>query len=136
MPIQLVEEHAGKILIVHVSGKLAKSDYERLVPEFDRLVQQHKKLRVLFDMVDFHGWDAGGAWQDLKLGFAHFAHIERLAMVGEKKWQQHMATFCKPFTRAAVRYFNHADLEKAHKWIEDGCGFALADALEHAGREL
>ena len=56
MPIQLNEENGGKILVVHVSGKLVKADYEHFVPEFERLVRQHGKLRVLFDMTGFHGW--------------------------------------------------------------------------------
>lgn len=37
MPIQLKEENEGNLLIVHVVGKLAKKDYERFVPEFERL---------------------------------------------------------------------------------------------------
>src|ERR1035438_9327998 len=59
MPIQLNEENGGKMLAVHVSGKLAKADYEHFVPEFERLVRQHGKLRVLFDMAGFHGWEVG-----------------------------------------------------------------------------
>jgi hypothetical protein len=38
MPIQLHEENDGKLLAVHVSGKLVKADYEHFVPEFERLV--------------------------------------------------------------------------------------------------
>ena len=59
MPIQVNEENGGKILVVHISGKVVKTDYEHFVPEFERLVRQQGKLRVLFDMIDFHGWDAG-----------------------------------------------------------------------------
>ena len=59
MSIQLNEENGGKVLVVHVSGKLVKADYEHFVPEFERLVRQHGKLSVLFDMTDFHGWEAG-----------------------------------------------------------------------------
>ena len=59
MPIQLNEEDGSKLLNVHVSGKLTSADYEHFVPEVERLVSQHGKLRVLFDMTDFHGWDAG-----------------------------------------------------------------------------
>ena len=33
MPIQLNEENGGKMLVVHVSGKLAKADYEHFVPD-------------------------------------------------------------------------------------------------------
>ena len=42
-----------------VSGKLVKADYEHFVPEFERLVRQHRNSRLLFEMCDFHGWDAG-----------------------------------------------------------------------------
>jgi hypothetical protein len=86
MPIQLNEENGGKILIVHISGKLVKADYVHFVPEFERLLRQHGKLRVLFDMTGFHGWDAGAMWEDMKFDIRHFADIERLAMIGDKKW--------------------------------------------------
>lgn len=78
------------------------------VPEFKRLVRQHGTLRVLFDMTTFHGWEAGAIWEDIKFATKHFEDIERLAMIGEKKWQHGMATLCKPFKKAAVRYFERA----------------------------
>ena len=55
MSIQLNEENGGKLLAVHVSGKLAKADYEHFVPEFERLVAPDG----VCDMTSFHGWDAG-----------------------------------------------------------------------------
>ena len=119
MPIQLNEENAGKVLAVHVSGKLTKEDYEHFVPEFERLVQQHGKLHLLFDMAGFHGWEAAALWEDTKFAVKHFSDIERLAMVGEKKWQHGMATFCKPFTKATIRYFDHANAAEARKWLAE-----------------
>src|ERR1035438_8356402 len=126
MNIQLNEENGGKMLVVHVSGKLAKADYEHFVPEFERLVRQHGKMRVLFDMAGFHGWEAGAMWEDIKFDMKHFADIERLAMVGEKKWQHGMATFCKPFTKATIRYFDHVDSAEARNWLGES-GVASAD---------
>jgi hypothetical protein len=119
MPFQLNEENGGRILAIHVSGMLVRKDYESFVPEFERLVRQHGKLRVLFDLTDLHGWDAGAMWEDLKFDVKHFADIERLAVVGDKKWHNGMATFCKPFTGAAVRYFDHVDTAEAGKWLSE-----------------
>ena len=119
MPIQHDEQNGGKVLVVHVSGMLAKADYQHFVPEFERLVQQHGKLRVLFDMTGFHGWEARALWEDIKFDVKHFADIERLAMIGEKKWQQGMATFCKPFTKATIRYFDHAKVADARLWLDE-----------------
>jgi len=93
MPIQVNEENSGKNLVVHISGKVVKTDYEHFVPEFERLLQQHGKLRVLMDMTDFHGWDTGALWEDIKFDIKHFADIERLAMGGDRKWQHGMAMF-------------------------------------------
>ncbi len=117
MAIQLTEEGNGKLLTIHVSGKLVKDDYADFVPAFERLVRQHGKLRVLFDMTGLHGWDAGAAWEDTKFAINHFADIKRIAMVGEKQWQYGMAIFCKPFTKAMVRYFDRADAAEARKWL-------------------
>lgn len=119
MPIQLNEENNGKLLAVHVNGKLVKDDYTNFVPAFERLVQQHGKMRILFDMTDFHGWEASAAWEDTKFDIKHFADIERLAMVGEKQWQHGMATFSKLFTKATVRYFDHTDAATARKWLDE-----------------
>jgi len=44
---------------------------------------------------------------------------ERLAVVGDKKWQQAMTTFFKPFTTATIRYFDLADAAEARKWISE-----------------
>lgn len=117
MPIKLTEINEGKTLSVSVSGKLAKKDYAAFVPAFERLVGQHGKLCVLFDMADFHGWEASAAWEDLKFASKHFSDIQRLAIVGEKKWQRGMATFCKPFTKATVKYFDRPDAAAASKWL-------------------
>ena len=87
------------------------------MPEFERLLRLYGKLRVLFDMTGLHGWDAGAAWEDLKFDLKHFGDIERLAMVGDKKWQHGIATFFKPFTKATARYFDQADVAAARHWL-------------------
>jgi hypothetical protein len=87
------------------------------VPEFERLVRQHGKLRLLFDMAGFHGWEGVALWQDINFDMKYFGDIERLAMVGEAKWQHGMATYCKPFTKATIRYFDHSDAGEARKWL-------------------
>ena len=118
MAIQITEKDNGKILEVLGTGKLTHEDYQKFTPEFERLVKQHGKIRVLFDMIDFHGWQAGAIWDDLKLDMKHFSDIERLAMVGDKQWEKAMSTFCKPFTTAKVRYFDRAQSAEAYAWLE------------------
>jgi hypothetical protein len=117
MPMQIKEENGGKLVTVQVIGKLVKADYERFVPELDRLIRQKGKLCLLFELTDFHGWEAGALWDEIKLDIKHFADIERLAVVGDKKWEQDMMTFYKPFTKATIRYFDQDNAAEARKWL-------------------
>jgi hypothetical protein len=117
MPVQIKEENGGKLVAVQVTGKLVKADYESCVPEFDRLIRQHGKLRLLFELSGFHGWEAGALWDEIKLDIKYFADIERLAVVGDKRWEQDMVTFYKPFTKATIRYFDQGNAAEARKWL-------------------
>lgn len=119
MSYELSEVAEGNVLEVHVSGKLEKEVYEQLVPSAERQIEEHGKIRILFVMNDFHGWNAGALWEDIKFDLKHFNHIERLAIVGESKWEHGMAIFCKPFTTAKTRYFDQSDIEKARKWLQE-----------------
>jgi len=111
------EEAGGKVLTVKISGKLSKEDYERFTPEVDRLIKKNGKIRILCQMHDFHGWKLAALWEDIKFDAKHFGDIERLALVGDRKWEAGMAMFCKPFTSAKIRYFDETESKAASDWV-------------------
>lgn len=119
MFVEVSKVAVGKIIEVQLSGKLTKEDYEAFVPITEDKIKEHGKIRILVVMHDFHGWDAGALWEDTKFDLKHFNDIERLAIVGETKWEKGMAVFCRPFTTAKIKYFDHADIEKARAWIQE-----------------
>ncbi len=119
MAVELKELDGGRLLEVHLSGKLAKENYGTFVPVVERLVKQHGKIRLLVEMHDFHGWTAGALWADIKFDARHFRDIERLALIGETKWEKGMAAFCKPFTTAEVRYFDRSQADAARRWLSE-----------------
>src|SRR5208283_5010459 len=84
MPLHLSEDLREKGWGVHVSGKLHRQEYEKFVPDKERLIKQYGKIRVLMVMRDFHGWDTGALWEDIKWDAKHFNDVERVAIVGEK----------------------------------------------------
>jgi hypothetical protein len=119
MAIELKESDGGKTLEVFLTGKLIKEDYNKFVPAVDQAIRTHGNIRMLAVMHDFHGWTAGAAWEDTKFGARHFRDLDRLAMVGETRWQRGMAVFCKPFTTAEVRYFEHDQIDAARAWLAE-----------------
>jgi len=117
MTLTFNETNEASVIYVTVSGKLTKEDYEQFVPRFEKDIQENGKVRILFHMQDFHGWQASALWEDIKFDMKHFSDIERLAIVGDKKWQKGMSIFCKPFTTAKVQFFDSQEIEKAKAWL-------------------
>lgn len=115
--VEVSAENDGKLLIIQMTGKLHASDYEHFVPLVEQAILKHGKVRVLMQMHNFHGWDAGALWEDVKFDALHFNDIERLAIVGEKTWEKWMEVFCKPFTTASIRYFPSEQAAAARTWI-------------------
>lgn len=119
MAIEVKELGGGKVLEIRASGKLSKEDYQHFVPLVEKQIAANGKVRIVFEMHDFHGWEAGALWEDIKFDVKHFGDIERLALVGESKWEKGMAAFCKPFTRAKIQYFDSKDAAQAQTWIQE-----------------
>ena len=121
MTVQLLDVQHSPVAEVRLSGRLEKSDYEQFVPFMERQFENAPggKIRLLCVMEDFEGWTAGGMWEDLKWDVKHFNDIEKLAMVGEAKWQEAMSDFCKPFTTAEIRYFELANIGEAREWLAE-----------------
>ena len=115
------KEVHDKFLEFHLRGRLSRADFEKFAPETERLIRESVEIRLLVTLHDFHGWDAGALWADIKWDVKHFNHIERLAIVGEKSWHKWMTGFCKPFTTAEIRYFTFDQLDEAHVWLNT-CG--------------
>jgi hypothetical protein len=118
MAVKVQESENGKVLEVYVTGKLSEEDYGHFVPEVERLLKREGKISIVFEMSQFHGWEPGALWADVKFDFKHHGDIERLALVGDRRWQEWMAKFCRPFTTARIRYFDHSDSQAARLWVE------------------
>jgi hypothetical protein len=122
MPIQqkeiLIDQIPQRnILEVNINGKLTEEDYEHFIPVIHQMIERYGRIRILLELVDFHGWTAGALWEDTKFAVKHYGDIERLAIVGDSKWEKGMSYFCKPFTRAEIRYFDQSKMDEAKKWI-------------------
>jgi hypothetical protein len=113
----LVLKGEGRVIEVELTGKLTREDYEAFLPEVEQRLKEYGKVRVLMRMHDFHGWRLAALWQDIKFDMHHFRQFEKIAMVGEKRWQEWMSTICVPFTTGEVRFFHSDQLEAAREWV-------------------
>jgi len=121
MAIELKMDPDNAFLECAASGKLSAEDYERFEPAVTGLIEKAGgKIKILFQMHDFHGWELGAIWEDIKFATKHCRDIEKIAMVGEKTWEKWMSIICKPFTMSKIRYFDAGEVAAARQWLAEG----------------
>ena len=119
----------GNILVLRMSGVLEHKDYERFLPEIERIIAKYGGVRLLIELVEFHGWTNSAAWEDTRFGLKYWRNIERMAIVSDQNWLDLSMTL-RPFM---VRYFNASDFDMALGWVNEA---SATDApLEPAARE-
>jgi hypothetical protein len=74
MSLKLIEDDRSHILELEVTGKFVTSDFQSLESTFQRFVKQYGKIRVLFRMQDFHGWEPTAFWDEVKFDLKHRRH--------------------------------------------------------------
>jgi hypothetical protein len=117
--IQVDPTPVGTIVTLKFREKLDKEDYETFVPMIESQMKNGAPIRLLAELHDFEGWTAGALWEDTKFTAKHFKDIERVAVVGEARWQKGITVFGKPFTSADVRYFDMQEIDRAREWIRE-----------------
>jgi hypothetical protein len=116
--LQILGQTEGNLIATRATGNLTEADYDKLLPLLNNIVEKHKKIRWYFEMEGFEGWKPKAFWEDLKFDVQHANKFEKVAMVGDEKWEDWMTDLMKPFTSAEVKFFDLEEKEIAKKWIK------------------
>ncbi len=115
----VLPESEGRRIFVKASGKLTDADYKALIPQLEAAIDRHGSLRLLVDMGEFKGIELQAAWDDFAFGIKHWNDFERMALVGDKRWEELLAKAFNRLTRGDIRYFDLVDANAARAWIEE-----------------
>jgi hypothetical protein len=104
-------------LALKAVGKLTHDDYEIITPMIDSALAGVKepKVNVLIDGTEMEGWELRAAWDDFKLGVKHGKDFEKIAIYGNKNWQEITAKIGSWFISGEVKYFECYD--DALQWL-------------------
>jgi len=107
------------LIVVHVSGVLTKPDLDDCQSEMEPIIQKGQ-TKLLVIVTDFEGWDDNsGDWSDLSFGERNDQYIEKMAIVGDEKWQDLAEIFTlKGLRKFPIEYFKPGQEEFARVWLE------------------
>jgi hypothetical protein len=119
--IQIEHKRDQDLIVVRASGRLTLADYHDAMPEIDTAVQlAGGPLQVMIRLEDFHGWDIGALWQELRFDAEYGGDFERVAVLGETSLEGWATRLAAPFVRAEMRFFPRADETQALAWLRNG----------------
>jgi hypothetical protein len=98
------------------SAKLRAEDYrDVLLPAIEHAAA-NGKLRVVIVITSFDGITPSALWQDLKMGTEHLRSWERIALVTDVDWMNHLMSVFGWMTPGQARHFALAERADAIEW--------------------
>lgn len=117
MPVTVQNEGDG-VYRVEASGTLLKSELDGLQVAAAQVIAHVGKVRMLFVLERFQGWERGADWGDMRFFETFGQNVERIAIVGEEKWRDQTRMFLLADMREApVRFFLPSEIEQARGWL-------------------
>lgn len=115
--LQVLGFTKDNIIATKANGNLSEQDVRKIHPLIHNIIDRGQKVRWYFEMEKFTGYELQAFWEDAKMDLTHANDYEKIAMVGEKEWQNWITQFMRPFTQADIQYFDLSEKEKAKAWI-------------------
>ncbi|GHF98055.1 STAS/SEC14 domain-containing protein [Thalassotalea marina] len=113
--IERIDNHF--FLNLKAVGKLTHADYEIITPMIDSALASVKdpKVDALIDATELECWEVRAAWDDFKLGLKHNNEFGKIAIFGNKNWQEIAAKVGSWFISGDIKYFDN--LGDATAWL-------------------
>jgi len=119
MSIEIVSASDG-VLTFKVTGQLNQAEFAAAQKRAGEIIRQQGKVRLLVLVENFAGMAKAGDWGDVSFQADYDPFIEKLAIVGDRKWEEVALLFTgKGVRRVPIEYFPAADLAKAGTWLAD-----------------
>lgn len=117
MPAQVSGSSNG-ILTMEVSGRLSEGELAAAQSQVGEFVRKQGKVRILVLVHAFEGWERGGEWDDAEYQAQTDPHVEKMAIVGEQRWEDLALLFVSQGLRPfPIEYFRTGELVQARNWL-------------------
>ncbi len=102
---------------IDIYGTLEHSDYMVLTPVMEHavLAAKSRELDILIDMRSFEGWSFEAAVDDMKFGLEFRDSFDKMAIVGDKRWEELSVELMNHFSKGEVKFFEN--YHSAVKWL-------------------
>jgi len=114
-----IQREDSGVWLLRIFGALRKEELDAVQAEGLNGLGPNENAKVLVMVEDdFCGWVGDEVWNDMTFFVQHGDRIEKIAIVGNPKWESRMLMFAGAgFRRAPVKYFARERLAEAKAWL-------------------
>jgi hypothetical protein len=108
------------VYVLRLSGTVGKNEFNDVQSTLAKDIDAGVKPRILASLDGFAGWERGADWGDLEFLFSHSNEIEKIAIVGESRWETNAMAFAGAgHRRAPVKFFHTQQIKEARHWLAE-----------------
>jgi hypothetical protein len=116
---EILDDTENGIVRVVFVGEIQPTDYDVSAPTFEKIIKTRRPLRLLLDWTRFSGWSQESESQAFWFRIRNRGDIDRVAIVGERKWRS-AATEFDTIVDAEVRLYDTRSEDEAVRWLRNG----------------
>jgi hypothetical protein len=114
-----IKQEDNGLWVLRISGALRKEEMDAVqAAGIEGLGPQENASVLVIVEEDFRGWVGDEVWGDMTFFMEHGDRIEKMAIVGDPKWESRMLMFSGAgLRRTPVKYFNRDRIDQAREWL-------------------
>ena len=106
----------GNLVTARITGTLTQAELGSLQKATGDIIKKQGRVKLLVLVEQFAGWEKGATWGDFTFQVQHDSSIERMAIVGDRKWSDLALLFTSQGLRPfPIEYFEGVD--EARAWL-------------------
>ena len=119
MAVALVDV-VDDLMTTRISGLLREEELTALQMRAAEMIQRTGMIRFFVIVEEFEGWSKEGDWSNVWFQSEYDEGIEKMAIVGDMKWEELARIFTgQGARRFPIRYFSTEEIEAAREWIAE-----------------
>jgi hypothetical protein len=113
-----IQKLQGNVLAIKITGEITKNEHERLDRLIRTSVAEWERIRIFIVLNHYPSFNSAEAlYEDLRMIKNHSKHIDRLAVVGDRRWKRTWVGLFGLFSRIETDYFEMEEIDAAYQWI-------------------
>ena len=114
-----LREGSGNILGFKIVGGMTKRQKAQICKVLEKQIRESGKIRLLLVIESRKTMDAESMLFDLNFTLTYADKIERMAIIGNKVWENTWVALFGLFSHIRTQYFDRSEIKAAWKWIHN-----------------